>query len=96
MESENGQGAASLGWFILGAALGAGAAMLLAPERGAHTRRKIAKHAGRGGKNLFNTGQEVFEKGRELFERGREIAQEASDLFERGRKIAEKNLDERI
>jgi gas vesicle protein len=96
MQSENGAGASGLGWFFIGAVLGVGAAMLLAPERGVQTRRRIARHAGQGGKSFLQTSQEVFEKGRELFERGREIAQEASEMFERGRHIAEKTIDERI
>jgi gas vesicle protein len=96
MESENGQVAAGLGWFVFGAVVGAGVAILLAPERGVHTRHKLAKQAGQGGKNILHTSQDIFERGRELFERGREIAQEASEMFERGRIVAERNFEERI
>lgn len=96
MRSENGQTAAGLGWFVFGAAVGVGVAILLAPESGVHTRRRLAKQAGEGGKNILHTGQDIFERGRELFERGREIAQEASEMFERGRIVAERNFEERI
>ncbi|MBV8549817.1 MAG: YtxH domain-containing protein [Acidobacteriaceae bacterium] len=94
MEREN--KAAVLGWFIFGAVLGAGAALLIAPERGTHTRRRLLDQAERGRKTLLESGQELFEKGRELYERGREIAEDAADMFERGRQIAEKTIDERI
>jgi gas vesicle protein len=94
-ENDNGVGSA-IGWFLCGAVLGAGAALLLAPEAGKSTRRKIARQAGRGGRSLVETSQDAISRGRELFERGREIAEEAADMFERGRKVAEKAFDERI
>jgi gas vesicle protein len=95
MENDNNIGTA-IGWFVCGAVLGAGAAILLAPDSGKHTRRKLAKQAERGRKTFMNSGQEAISRGRELFERGRELADEAADLFERGRKVAEKTFDERI
>jgi len=83
-------------WFLSGAVLGAAVALLLAPESGEHTRRKLARQAERGRKTLMESGQEIFERGRELYERGREIAEDAAEMFERGRRIAEKKIDERI
>ena len=83
-------------WFVSGAALGAAVALLLAPESGEKTRRKLADQAERGRKTLVESGQEIFDRGRELYERGREIADEAAEMFERGRRIAEKQVDERI
>lgn len=83
-------------WFIGGALLGTVVALLLAPESGEGTRRKLINQAERGRKSLIESGQELFEKGRELYERGREIAEDAAQLFERGRGIAEKTIDERI
>jgi gas vesicle protein len=85
-----------IGWLVVGAILGGAVALLLAPESGARTRRKLAKEAERGRKSLLASGQDLFERGRELYERGREIAEDAIDMFERGRKIAEKTIDERI
>jgi len=95
MDKDNNIGTA-IGWFVCGAVLGAGAALLLAPEAGKHTRRKLVKQAQRGRKTFMNSSQEAISRGRELFERGRELADEAADLFERGRKVAEKTFDERI
>jgi gas vesicle protein len=83
-------------WLIGGALLGAAVALLMAPESGASTRRKLASQAEAGRKTLLESGQELFERGRELYERGRELAEEAAELFERGRRIAEKQIDERI
>lgn len=86
----------AFGWFLCGAILGAGAALLLAPEAGKHTRKRLAKQAQRGKKTIVESSQDAISRGRELFERGREIAEEAADMFERGRKVAEKAFDERV
>jgi len=94
-ENDNAVGTA-IGWFLCGAILGAGAALLLAPEAGKTTRRKLARQAERGGRSIVESGQDAISRGRELFERGREIAEEAAEMFERGRKVAEKAFDERI
>lgn len=83
-------------WFICGAIVGAAAALLMAPDSGAKTRRRIVGQAERGRKSLLESGQELFEKGRDLYERGREIAEEAAEMFERGRQIAEKTINDRI
>lgn len=85
-----------LAWFISGAIVGAAVAVLMAPESGVETRRRIAGQASRGRKTLLESGQEIFEKGRDLYERGREIAEEAAEMFERGRQIAEKTVNDRI
>jgi gas vesicle protein len=85
-----------IGWLVVGAVLGAAVALLLAPEAGDRTRRKLMKQAERGRKGILESGQEIFERGRELYERGREIAEDAAAIFERGRRIAEKTIDERI
>jgi gas vesicle protein len=83
-------------WFVSGAVIGAATALLLAPESGARTRRKIAKHAKSSGRVIADSGREVYERGRDLYERGRELAEDAAEMFERGRKLAEKKIDEVI
>lgn len=93
MERDNGSVAI---WFVSGIALGAVVALLLAPQSGERTRRKLAKHAEKGRKTIVESGRDIYERGRELYERGREIAEDAADMFERGRKIAEKKINERI
>ena len=86
----------TVSWFMCGAVLGAAVALLLAPESGVRTRRKLMKQAERGRKTIMESGQEIFERGRELYERGREIAEDAAEMFDRGRKIAEKQINDRI
>ncbi len=89
-------GAGVIGWLVVGAVLGAAVALLMAPEAGERTRRRLVREAERGRKTLLQSGQEIFERGRELYERGREIAEDAAEMFERGRRVAEKTIDERI
>lgn len=89
-------GAGVIGWLVVGAVLGAAVALLMAPEAGERTRRRLTDQAERGRKTLLQSSQEIFERGRELYERGREIAEDAAEMFERGRRIAEKTIDERI
>jgi gas vesicle protein len=93
MERENSSG---IIWLVSGVALGAAVALLVAPETGKRTRRKLAKQAERGRKTVMESSREIYERGRDLYERGREIAEDAAEMFERGRKLAEKKIDERI
>jgi gas vesicle protein len=99
METEDGSGTSNtenFAWFALGALIGITGAVLLAPDKGAHTRRRLAGSVKAQRQNLFDSSQDVINRGRELFERGREIAQEAADMFERGRKMAESSFDEQV
>lgn len=84
-------------WFLIGAALGAGVALLYAPKSGEETRRYLRKKTSEARDALGETGEQLLEKGRELgeqiAERGRqlyrkgvEIAEEAGGLLERSRK----------
>lgn len=85
-----------IGWLLAGIALGGVGALLLAPQTGARTRKRLMESAGDGRKSLLESGQEVFTKGRELFEQGREIAEDVAAMFEKSRAIAEKNVEERF
>ena len=93
---ENKNKGAMVAWFVGGALLGGIVAVLMAPESGEKTRRKLAGQADRGRKQLLESGQDIISRGRELYERGRELAEETAEVFERGRRIAEKTIDERI
>ena len=57
-------------WFALGAMVGVTAAMLLAPDKGSHTRRRLASQAKSHGQSLFDSSHEIIGRGRELFEKG--------------------------
>ncbi len=81
-------------WFVGGAALGAVVALLLAPDSGEETRRKLKKQAKQGRKVIGESSQEIIDRGRDLYERGRGLAEEAAELFEKGRRIAERKFDE--
>jgi len=74
-------------WFLAGAALGAGVALLYAPYEGEHTRRLIKRNARRGREYLEDNGRELMERGRELYDRGRQLADEAAEMLEHGREI---------
>ncbi len=95
MENESNNGA-FIAWFAGGLLLGAAAALLIAPQSGARTRRKIKGQAEKGRRSILESSQDIVARGRELYERGREIAEETAELFERGRKIAEKTIEDRL
>jgi gas vesicle protein len=99
MESEDQSGAShteNFAWFALGALVGVTAAVLLAPDKGTRTRRRLAGHVKTGGQNFFDSSQDMITKGRELFEKGREIAQEAAEMFEHGKRMAEAGFDQEL
>jgi gas vesicle protein len=72
---------------LLGAAVGAGIALLYAPQSGKDTRRLIAKKAEEGAEAITESGKDVLDRGRELFERAREVADEAAETFDRARRL---------
>jgi gas vesicle protein len=81
-------GGSSLAWFLAGAALGAAAALLYAPQPGHETREAIRRRALEERDRLARSGREAVERGRELYERGKGLADEASERFERGKGTA--------
>jgi len=66
----------SLLMFIVGFALGAGVALLTAPESGKRTRKRVTRLAEDAQEYLDEMGQELIDKGRELVEQGRSVAKE--------------------
>jgi gas vesicle protein len=73
-------------WFLIGAATGAGIALLYAPASGKQTRRYIRRRAEDARETLAETSEELLEKGRTIYKRGAQVAGEAAELLERGRK----------
>jgi gas vesicle protein len=83
--NDNGKNPAKIGSFVLGAVLGAGVALLLAPAHGRDTRRKVGhtvKQLGSNAKNAFQKTREglddmkhdaksAIDKGRQEFMRNR-------------------------
>jgi gas vesicle protein len=76
----------SVGWFLVGAAIGAAIALLYAPQSGERTRRLIGKKAGEGRDTLADRGKEILDRGKEYYDKGRRVAEEVGEVFERGRK----------
>jgi gas vesicle protein len=89
MAEERGDAAGYLGWFFLGALLGAGAALLLTPRTGRETRdllreksEEFARRAGEFKSEAQVKAADLFEKGRQLFE---EQTQRLVSAFEAGK-----------
>lgn len=76
MRDDNGYGAGSvLLSFLLGGAVGAGLALLLAPQSGPETRRKIKDFA----EDMKERVGETVEKGKDLFEQKKSVITTAID-----------------
>ena len=71
---------------LAGVGLGAGIALLFAPQTGRELRRKLTRIAEDSRDRLAVSSQEVLEKGRQVFERGKAVVDEALDFVERGRR----------
>ena len=73
-----------LAWFLTGAALGAAAALLLAPQTGDEARRTVRRRALEGRDALERSGRDALARGRELYEQGKELADDAGEIVEKG------------
>ncbi|HUE23088.1 MAG TPA: YtxH domain-containing protein [Bryobacteraceae bacterium] len=65
-------------FFLLGAAIGAAAALLLAPASGERTRRKLVGKGEEVADYLIGAGKELVEKCEDLYERSGELAEDAT------------------
>ena len=71
------------GWsaFMAGALIGAGVALLFAPQRGAELRGMLRDYANRAKDDLVDKGQEAWdtavERGKEYYNKGEEAVREA-------------------
>ena len=65
-------------FFLLGAAIGAAAALLLAPASGARTRRRLVRKGEEVADYLIDAGKEVVEKCEDLYERSAEPVEDAT------------------
>ena len=77
------------GWFLAGAVIGAGAALLLAPKSGKDTRRYLSNTTKDSREAMESSGRELMDRGKELYDRGKKIVEDASELFERGKKLVQ-------
>ena len=65
-------------FFLLGAAIGAVAALLLAPASGARTRRRLVRKGEEVADYLIDAGKELVEKCEDLYERSGELVEDAT------------------
>ena len=65
-------------FFLLGAAIGAAAGLLLAPASGARTRRRLVRKGEEVADNLIDAGKELLEKCEDLYERSGELVEDAT------------------
>src|SRR3989475_2675436 len=89
MSDHSGDGGAYMDWFLFGAALGAAAALLLAPKTGEETRQLLTQRSGEVAKKAQGLAAEAqgragdwLDKSRELFE---EQTQRLLNAFEAGK-----------
>jgi gas vesicle protein len=65
-------------FFLLGAAIGAAAALLMAPAAGAHTRTRLRRKGEGVADYLIEAGKELVDKCEDLYERSEEVAADAT------------------
>ena len=65
-------------FFLLGAAIGAAAALLMAPATGERTRRKLARKGEEVADYLIDAGKELVEKCENLYERSGELVEDTT------------------
>ena len=65
-------------FFLLGAAIGAAAALLMAPASGAQTRRRLRRKGEEVADYLIDAGKELVDKCEDLYERSEEVMEDAN------------------
>jgi gas vesicle protein len=77
-------------FFLLGAAIGAAAALLMAPASGAHTRRRLRREGEEVADYLIDAGKELVDKCEDLYERSEKVVGDAThELSEKYRALHE-------
>lgn len=80
---DEGENIDSTGWsaFIAGALIGAGVALLFAPQAGTETRGALRNYANRAKDELMEKGEEAWdtavERGKEYYDKGEEVVRNA-------------------
>ena len=85
-------------FFLLGAAIGAATALLMAPASGARTRRRLRHRGEEVADYLIDAGKELVDKCEDLYERSGEVVEDAthelSGKYNALRKHSRQLLDE--
>jgi gas vesicle protein len=69
--------------FLLGAAIGAATALLMAPASGARTRRKLRHQGEEVADYLIDAGRELVNRCEDLYERSGEVVEDATHELSR-------------
>jgi len=77
-----------IAWLLIGAAAGAGVALLYAPQSGEETRKLIRRTAGDAKDAVVDKGEEFLDAGRDVYRKGAEAASSAAGVFNRVRAAA--------
>jgi gas vesicle protein len=77
----------NVGWFVVGACIGAAVAVLYSPKSGKENRQYLAGKVQQSKEAVADTSTNIVEASRDMFERGKQLVEDAADLFERGRKL---------
>lgn len=72
----------SMSAFWAGAFIGAGVALLLAPQTGAQLRRRLRTYANNAKEEMLEAWDEAMERGKHYIETGQETLQEAGSAIE--------------
>lgn len=75
---------------VAGAILGAGAALLLAPQTGRETRRDIARYARKAGRKLEGVAEEVAES---VAEMAGAVEEKAEELLVKGKDLSRESRE---
>src|SRR6266550_4581919 len=75
-------------FFLLGAAIGAAAALLMVPASGARTRRRLVRKGEYVADYLIDAGKELVEKCEDLYERSGELVEETETILRRAKNAA--------
>lgn len=65
-------------FFLLGAAIGAAAALLVAPASGARTRRRLVRESEKIADYLIDAGRELVERCEDLYDHSGELVEDAT------------------
>ena len=73
-------------WMLAGMGLGAGFALLFAPQSGRETRRYLSRLAREGRERVSESGEEFVDRGKKIYEHGKAVVDEAMEFVDRGRR----------
>jgi gas vesicle protein len=96
MAREKGDAAGYLGWFLFGAVLGAGVALLTSPRTGLQNRELLSDHGGDVARKAQSWAGDAQHQAGEWFDRSRELLEEQTNrvmsAFEAGKEAMREEI----